>query len=202
MRLQAVLDAPCDPDTLYPWVADLARYPSWLDLIREVTPLEPQAATAPGGPATAAAHDLGAAPHEPARPAPADPSAPHEPARPSPADPAARSAPADPGTRAAVGDSWSVVLSARIGPLRRSKRLRMVCTIAEPPTRARFERAEADGREHASWVLEARVEGSGGASQLRMDLSYDGRLWGPLVERVLQDQIEAARPRLVALVTP
>jgi hypothetical protein len=35
-----------------------------------------------------------------------------------------------------------------------------------------------------------------------MDLSYDGRLWGPLVERVLQDQIEAARPKLVALVTP
>ncbi len=157
MRLQAVLDAPCDPETLYPWVADLARYPSWLDLISEVTVLDSPARTASAG---------------------------------------------DTGTGPAVGDSWSVVLSARIGPLRRSKRLRMVCTVAEPAVRARFERAEADGREHASWVLDAMVDGDAGASQLRMDLSYDGRLWGPLVERVLQDQIEAARPKLVALVTP
>jgi len=76
----------------------------------------------------------------------------------------------------------------------------MVRTVYEAPVRATFERAEADGRDHAAWVLDARVDGGPGLSHLRMDLSYDGRLWGPVIERVLEAQIEAARPRLVALV--
>lgn len=136
--LTADLEAPCPPAALFGWVDDLARYPVWLDLVREARP-------------------LGA-------------------------------------------DRWEVTLTASLGPLRRSKRLRMTRTELEPGTRARFERREDDGREHASWVLEARVEDHPAGSRLTMDLRYDGRFWGPVLERVLRDEINRARPRLAALV--
>jgi hypothetical protein len=95
---------------------------------------------------------------------------------------------------------WSVVLTARLGPLRRSKQLTMVRTVHEPHHRVRFERREPDGRQHAAWVLDAEVTGTAGGSQLVMTMRYDGQWWGPLVERVLAEQIDSARPRLAALV--
>ena len=33
MDVTATLDAPCPPEVLYPWIADLARYPRWLDIV-------------------------------------------------------------------------------------------------------------------------------------------------------------------------
>lgn len=97
--------------------------------------------------------------------------------------------------------AWSVVLAARLGPLRRSKQLRMVRTVYEAGHYVRFERQELDGRAHAAWVLEAEVLPAGEGSELAMTMSYDGQWWGPLIERVLAEQIDAARPRLVALAT-
>jgi hypothetical protein len=96
---------------------------------------------------------------------------------------------------------WQVELRARVGPLARSKRLRMVRTLHDPDGgQVRFERAEADGRTHAAWVLDARVSESAGGSRLDMHLHYGGRLWtGGVMERVLADQIEAGRERLTAL---
>ncbi len=40
MELAADLDAPCPPEELFAWVEDLARYPSWLDIVprAEATP--------------------------------------------------------------------------------------------------------------------------------------------------------------------
>jgi hypothetical protein len=95
---------------------------------------------------------------------------------------------------------WSVVLTARLGPLRRSKQLTMVRTAHEPTVRARFERREPDGRQHAAWILEAEVSATEDGSRLTMTMHYDGQWWGPLIERVLAEQIDAARPRLAALV--
>lgn len=96
-------------------------------------------------------------------------------------------------------EAWSVVLAARLGPLRRSKRLRMVRTVFEAGHYVRFERRELDGRAHAAWVLEAEVLPTTVGSELSMTMGYDGQWWGPLIERVLVEQIESARPRLVAL---
>ena len=96
--------------------------------------------------------------------------------------------------------AWSVVLAASVGPLRRSKKLTMVRTQLEADRHARFERSEPDGKLHAAWVLDAEVRAASGASELVMTMSYDGSWWGPLIERVLAEQIEAARPRLIALV--
>lgn len=97
------------------------------------------------------------------------------------------------------GDAWSVDLRGRLGPFARSKRLRMVRTVEEPPSVVVFERREDDGRQHSPWVLRAEVESTDGGSRLTMRLHYGGSLWGPVLERVLGDTIERSRPRLLAV---
>ena len=99
-----------------------------------------------------------------------------------------------------VGPAWSVDLRGRLGPFARAKRLRMVRTVHEPPVRARFERVEHDGRQHSPWVLDATVEGGDDTSTLTMRLHYGGRLWVPALDRLLADEIERSRPRLLACV--
>jgi hypothetical protein len=98
-----------------------------------------------------------------------------------------------------VGPAWSVDLRGRLGPFARAKRLRMVRTVSEAPTHARFERVEHDGREHSSWVLDAEVEPTADGSRLTMRLHYGGRLWMPVLDRLLSEEIERSRPRLLAL---
>jgi hypothetical protein len=97
-----------------------------------------------------------------------------------------------------VGPAWSVDLRGRLGPFARAKRLRMVRTTGDAPTHARFERAEHDGREHSSWVLDGQVEATPGGSRLTMRLHYGGRLWMPALDRLLSDAIERSRPRLLS----
>lgn len=98
--------------------------------------------------------------------------------------------------------AWLVELRARIGPMTRSKRLRMVRTVHHRPSAAVFERRELDGRRHAAWVLSAEVEPLPPGSRLHIDLHYGGTLWtGGLLERALADQIERGAARLSALVT-
>jgi hypothetical protein len=101
------------------------------------------------------------------------------------------------------GPAWSVDLLGRLGPLARSKRLRMVRTIHEPHRLVRFERADHDGREHSAWVLQAEVvpAASGEGSVLKMHLHYGGGLGGPLVEKLLSDEIAKSRPRLLERVS-
>jgi hypothetical protein len=142
-----VLEAPCDAETLFDWVDDLARYPGWLDIVPRAVPVEPREG--------------------------------------------------DPGP------AWSVDLRGRLGPFARSKRLRMVRTVHDRPHHVRFERLEHDGRQHSSWTLDASVApgpGSGEGSVLTMRLHYGGSLVGPVVERLLADEIRKSRPRLLTLV--
>lgn len=95
--------------------------------------------------------------------------------------------------------AWDVELRGRLGPLTRSKRLRMVRTAHDAPEHARFERHELDGRSHSPWVLDARVEATGSGSRLTMRLHYGGSFAGALLERMLRDEIERSRPALLAL---
>ena len=101
-----------------------------------------------------------------------------------------------------AGPAWSVDLRGRLGPFARAKRLRMVRTVHEPSSHARFERVEHDGRPHSSWVLDASVEPRGAATTLTMRLHYGGRLWVPALDRLLADEIERSRPRLLARLAP
>ena len=99
--------------------------------------------------------------------------------------------------------AWQVELRARVGPLARSKRLRMERTVHQPDTHTVvFERAESDGKRHSHWVLRAEVTQQGEHSHLEMHLHYGGALWtGGVLERVLSDQITSGRDRLQALVS-
>jgi hypothetical protein len=99
------------------------------------------------------------------------------------------------------GGAWAVDLRGRLGPLARSKRLRMVRARHEVPTAVRFERAELDGRDHSPWVLEAEVAPHAEGAVLTMGLHYGGGLFGPVLERVLRDEIERSRHRLLARVS-
>jgi hypothetical protein len=110
-----------------------------------------------------------------------------------------RAVPAEPG--ADGRPAWTVDLRGRLGRFARSKRLRMVRVVHDRPEAVRFERQEDDGRTHSPWVLEARVEPGADGSRLIMHLHYGGGLWGPLLERLLGDEIERSRPRLLACVT-
>lgn len=95
-----------------------------------------------------------------------------------------------------AGPAWTVDLRAQVGPFRRSKRLRMVRTLWSDG-RVRFERREPPGRGHSPWVLDARVDRVDGGAELTMHLHYGGSLWVPLLDRLLSDEIERSRPRLV-----
>lgn len=112
--------------------------------------------------------------------------------------PTAEPAAADDGD---PGPAWMVDLRAQVGPLRRSKRLRMVRSEHVGPERAVFERRELDDRSHSRWVLTADVhkESDGGPCLLRMGLHYGGSLWVPLLDRLLADEIERSRVRLLAV---
>ncbi len=96
------------------------------------------------------------------------------------------------------GPAWLVDLRGRLGPFARSKRLRMVRTEHEPPSSVAFERQEVDGRSHSPWVLRADLLPTDTGTRLTMHLHYGGGLWGPVLERLLADAIDHARPRLIA----
>lgn len=100
--------------------------------------------------------------------------------------------------------AWMVDLRASIGPLTRSKRLRMIRTVHDiDGHEVVFERAELDGRRHARWTLRAQVveQPDGSGSTLAMTLRYGGALWtGGLLERALSEQIVSGRERLLKLI--
>lgn len=98
--------------------------------------------------------------------------------------------------------AWSVDVRGQVGPFRRSKRLRMVRTLHERTRRVRFERRELDGRSHSDWVMTAEMNATGTSMpELHMRLHYGGSLWVPLLDRLLADEIERSRPRLVTYVS-
>lgn len=100
-----------------------------------------------------------------------------------------------------VDDStWQVELQGKIGPLARSKRLRMIRTEQTRPHHVRFEREELDGRRHSAWTLEAEIGPTPSSScTLTMRLHYGGSFGDQLIERMLRSEIEASRPRLLEI---
>jgi hypothetical protein len=109
----------------------------------------------------------------------------------------------DAGTDAGGPLVWDVVLVGRIGPLRRLKRLRMTRVEHRVDDRgvgrARFVRDERDGARHAVWELVADVSATPRGARLSMALHYSGNLWAPPLQRLLDHEIDLAKPRLAAL---
>jgi len=100
--------------------------------------------------------------------------------------------------------TWNVELQAQVGPLARSKRLRMTRVAHEPDRRVVFERDEVDGKRHSPWILSATLHPDvavAGSTRLTMTLTYGGNLWtGAVLQRVLDDHIERGAAALCALV--
>lgn len=106
-----------------------------------------------------------------------------------------------------AGPAWDVELQAKVGPLARSKRLRMVRTVRDAPHEVVFERAELDGRAHSPWVLRATLtpvaeigdtSRTGAATDLTMELHYGGSLWsGAVLGRVLDEQVRRGSEALI-----
>ena len=98
--------------------------------------------------------------------------------------------------------AWTVELRARIGPLARSKRLRMVRSETVADELVVFERAELDGRAHSRWALRAELEPTAVGTALTMHLAYGGSLWtAGLLDRVLEEEIRRGSAALIAAVT-
>ncbi len=97
--------------------------------------------------------------------------------------------------------AWLVTLRTQIGPLARSKRLRMVRTVHQPLAEVCFERRENDDRQHSPWTMSSTVlpltDKSG--TRVTMGLHYGGRLWTSLLDGVLEAQIRQATTNLERL---
>lgn len=97
--------------------------------------------------------------------------------------------------------AWLVTLRAQLGPLARSKKLRMVRTVHDEPSEVRFDRVETDRRQHSSWSLVATTESldmPDRRQQVRvtMQLGYDGKLWTSLLGGVLESRAAEAATKL------
>lgn len=179
MDLSADFDASCSAPTLFGYVADLGSYPRWFAVVHRAQFIDVDIHPGNGDATPATASPTGTNPGH------------HEPHRPG--DPTRNPAGVNP-------PAWTVDLRGRLGPMARSKRLRMIRTVFEPDTRVRFERSERDGRQHAAWVLDATVSPTATGSHLHVDLHYGGQFGGALLRRMLTDEIERARPKLAELV--
>jgi len=93
--------------------------------------------------------------------------------------------------------AWLVDIGARLGPLRRTKRLRMIRAEHVAPTQATFERAERDGKDHSPWLLSATLEPHDtNATTVTMRLHYGGGFALPGLDRLLAQEVQRALPRL------
>ena len=96
--------------------------------------------------------------------------------------------------------AWIIELRGKVGPFARSKRLRMVRTSDDANTSVVFERSEIDGRNHSEWKLTVFFAGAGNETEVSVEMFYGGSMFGGgIPERMLADQIERSRPKLVAL---
>ena len=96
--------------------------------------------------------------------------------------------------------AWIIELRGKVGPFARSKRLRMVRTSDDANTSVVFERSEVDGRNHSEWKLTVFFAGAGNETEVSVEMFYGGSMFGGgILERMLADQIERSRPKLVAL---
>lgn len=108
-----------------------------------------------------------------------------------------------PAAPADEGPAWLMELVARIGPISRRKRVRMVRTVRDPEAgEVRFERREDDQRDHSPWVLTGRAapsEEPAEATALAVHIHYGGTSRLPGIDILLRQEARRAGERLEAL---
>lgn len=88
--------------------------------------------------------------------------------------------------------AWYVNLGVRLGPVKAGKTVRMVRTVDEA-FYVRFDRFELDDEEHSPWTLEAQISDT---ARLTMRLHYGGDLWVPMMDKILQAEVDKAGEQL------
>lgn len=97
-----------------------------------------------------------------------------------------------------AGPAWSVELVGRIGPFRKSKRVRMVRTARDADAgTVRFERVEHDGRTHNRWVLTGEATPHAGRTRVHVHLHYGGGRTLPGADLLLRQEANRAGDRLL-----
>lgn len=97
------------------------------------------------------------------------------------------------------GDGWLVDLGGRIGPFKRTKRVRMVRDDVADPGLVRFVRSELERDDHGGWELEAAIDPPAGEGPctLRFRLYYDGSSsLISMLEPVLRGETQKSADRL------
>lgn len=99
-----------------------------------------------------------------------------------------------------VTGAWDVDLGARLGPIKRTKRVRMERTVFDAGShRVRFERVELDGRDHSAWTLDAVVTADETGTRLDVRLHYGGVGWVPGFDLLVREEARRAGGRLERL---
>lgn len=95
------------------------------------------------------------------------------------------------------GPAWWVDLVGRVGPFRRTKRVRMVrMALDRREGTVRFERVELDGRTHNAWVLTGEAAASGDRTTVHVHLHYGGGRTLPGADLLLRQEAHRAGARL------
>ena len=82
-------------------------------------------------------------------------------------------------------DAWFVTLTAKIGPIKRSKKLRMIRTVED--NTVNFIRQETHDREFSIWEMTSTVtELSESSSNLLIELNYSGAYWSSLLDALFE----------------
>ena len=97
--------------------------------------------------------------------------------------------------------AWMVDLRGKVGPLARSKRLRMVRTDRTSRREPCSSAGRPTGATTPPGCWRPRSPRSTAAARSAMRLHYGGALWGPVLERLLGDEVDRSRDRLLALVS-
>jgi hypothetical protein len=101
-----------------------------------------------------------------------------------------------------AGPAWWVELRARVGPFTRSKQLRMVRTQFVENEQVRFERVQADDRNHAQWILRGEVATIDSGAELTMHLEYTGELWSMnVLGKILDEEVRRSATALADLLS-
>jgi carbon monoxide dehydrogenase subunit G len=96
--------------------------------------------------------------------------------------------------------AWVVDLAGRLGPLKRTKRLRMTRVVDDAGSgHVRFERDDGPG--HSPWVLDGTVidDGDEVRCRVRMELFYGGAFFVPGGDLLLRYEARNAGRRLESL---
>ena len=102
-------------------------------------------------------------------------------------------------TTAVDDDRTAVVISGRLGPFTRSKRLVMRTTVASNDSGCTVTVCRDEGPGHGSWTLSWRMTPDSEGTNVLATLEYDGRWWIPeQLGRVLDAVVDDARNGLIS----